>query len=327
MNMDNHNPKMSVIIPTYNKAFYLDLTLKGFEFQTFRSFEIIIIDDGSSDTTKQVVDKYSKVMDIQYLYQKNKGRAKAKNLGIQYIKGEIVVFNDDDRIPKSTYLEMHYKRLQKKEHSISIGSKYEMFTKWDSKMKMKKADVELLLTKISKEELLDNELELLKYTSRENFEKYLYKLVFTETVDNYSEVFEKYGENLEGFVFGWAIGTTGNVAMERAAIIDKEFDTNFIGWGGEDNEFLYQLYREGYRFIMAPEAINYHQKHYRDKDERSQLITNLEYFMKKYKEIEVALFSRVLEKAIGEFTFVDANNLYLLIEKDLNLKKAFERYV
>lgn len=114
MNIDKHNPKMSVIIPTYNKAFYLDLTLKGFEFQTFQSFEIIIIDDGSNDTTKQIVAKYSKVMDIQYLYQKNKGRAKAKNLGIQHIRGEIVVFNDDDRIPKSTYLEMHYKGCKKK---------------------------------------------------------------------------------------------------------------------------------------------------------------------------------------------------------------------
>ena len=327
MNIDKHNPKMSVIIPTYNKAFYLDLTLKGFEFQTFQSFEIIIIDDGSNDTTKQIVAKYSKVMDIQYLYQKNKGRAKAKNLGIQHIRGEIVVFNDDDRIPKSTYLEMHYKRLQKKEHSISIGSKYEVFTKWDSKMKMKKADVELLLTKISKEELMDNKLEILKCTSRENFEKCLYKLVFTETVDNYSEVFEKYGANLEGFVFGWAIGTTGNVAMEREAIEDKAFDSNFIGWGGEDNELLYRLYMEGYRFVMTPDAINYHQKHYRGKDERKQLITNLEYFMNKYKEIEVALFSKVLEKAIGEFTFVDANNLFLLINKNYKLRKVFERYI
>ncbi|MHA6528841.1 glycosyltransferase family 2 protein [Paenibacillus sp. BAC0078] len=61
-------PEITIIIPTYEKAFYLDLTLAGFVGQTKKDFEIIIINDGSEDHTEQIINKYSN-LDIKYLHQ------------------------------------------------------------------------------------------------------------------------------------------------------------------------------------------------------------------------------------------------------------------
>ncbi len=89
-------PKVSVIIPTYNRAHFLCEALDSALSQTFKDFEIIIVDDGSTDNTKQVLEKYGSR--IYYIYQENKGRAEARNTGIRRAKGEHIAFLDDDDI-------------------------------------------------------------------------------------------------------------------------------------------------------------------------------------------------------------------------------------
>jgi len=91
-------PKVSVIIPTRNRANLLSRAIKSVLNQTFRNFELIIVDDESTDNTKKVVKNFQKKDSrIKYIFLKNhKGVARARNTGIKNSKGEYIAFLDDD---------------------------------------------------------------------------------------------------------------------------------------------------------------------------------------------------------------------------------------
>lgn len=87
-------PKISVIIPTYNRAKYICEAIDSVLNQTFRDFEINVVDDGSTDNTKEVLNKYGNK--IRYFYQENKGVSTARNLGLHNTQGEYIAFLDAD---------------------------------------------------------------------------------------------------------------------------------------------------------------------------------------------------------------------------------------
>lgn len=87
-------PKVSVVISTYNRAHFVSDAIDSVLNQTFKDLEIVVVDDGSTDNTRQVLEKYGD--SIHYVYQENKGRAEARNTGIKFAKGEYIAFLDDD---------------------------------------------------------------------------------------------------------------------------------------------------------------------------------------------------------------------------------------
>lgn len=88
-------PKVSIIIPTYNRSHFILDAIDSVLNQTFQDFEIIVIDDGSTENTKEILSKYGSII---YAYQENRGRAEARNAGIRQAKGEYIAFLDDDDI-------------------------------------------------------------------------------------------------------------------------------------------------------------------------------------------------------------------------------------
>jgi len=88
--------KVSVIIPTYNRANLLPRAINSVLNQTFRDFEIVVVDDGSTDNTREILEPFIKSNQIRYFYQKNKGPSAARNLGIKNSKGEYIAFLDSD---------------------------------------------------------------------------------------------------------------------------------------------------------------------------------------------------------------------------------------
>jgi glycosyltransferase involved in cell wall biosynthesis len=102
---------VSVVICTYNRAELLRMTLDSLAGQTLGrdKYEIIVIDDGSSDGTRQCVESFADRLPIKYFFQKNAGLASAKNHGIFAARGEILFFMDDDDIAAPTLLEEHIK--------------------------------------------------------------------------------------------------------------------------------------------------------------------------------------------------------------------------
>jgi glycosyltransferase involved in cell wall biosynthesis len=89
-------PEVSVVIPTYNRAQFLDEALQSVFNQTFKDFEVIVVDDGSTDRTKQVLEKYGDR--IRYIFQENGGPAKARNRGIKESLGKYIAFLDADDV-------------------------------------------------------------------------------------------------------------------------------------------------------------------------------------------------------------------------------------
>jgi len=88
---------ISVIIPTYNRARFLKEAIESVLAQTYKNLELIIVDDGSTDNTSEVVKEFTDKR-IIYLYQDNKGVSVARNKGICSIKGQYIAFLDSDDI-------------------------------------------------------------------------------------------------------------------------------------------------------------------------------------------------------------------------------------
>ena len=95
----------SIIIPTYNRANLIQPTLDSILAQTFSSWECIIIDDGSTDNTKEVIHEYCEKDDrFRYVYQENAERSAARNNGIRHAQGEWICFLDSDDLYATNHL-------------------------------------------------------------------------------------------------------------------------------------------------------------------------------------------------------------------------------
>ncbi|MBD2071195.1 glycosyltransferase [Leptolyngbya sp. FACHB-671] len=87
-------PRVSVIIPAYNCAEYIAETIESVLNQTYSDYEIIVVDDGSTDATREVAKAYGDR--LQYVYQQNQGAAAARNRGMRLARGELIAFLDGD---------------------------------------------------------------------------------------------------------------------------------------------------------------------------------------------------------------------------------------
>ena len=98
-------PLISIIIPAFNAISFLPKAIESVLHQTYRNFEIIIIDDGSTDNTKSSIQESNF---IRYFYQENQGLSSARNSGIQKSKGEYLVFLDADDWLEKDALQLNF---------------------------------------------------------------------------------------------------------------------------------------------------------------------------------------------------------------------------
>jgi glycosyltransferase involved in cell wall biosynthesis len=95
--------RISVVVPTYNNAILLGETLDGVCGQSFKDFEVIVVDDGSNDSTAEIVKSYGR--GVRYAYQTNQGPAAARNYGVSLAQGEVIAFCDHDDVWNNLHLE------------------------------------------------------------------------------------------------------------------------------------------------------------------------------------------------------------------------------
>jgi glycosyltransferase involved in cell wall biosynthesis len=108
--MNEIKPEISVIIPTYNRAACISNTIASVLSQTYKNYEIIVVDDGSADKTRESLEPY---MDrIRYIYQDNRGVSAARNAGILAASGNWVAFLDSDDEWLPTKLEKQYQLIK-----------------------------------------------------------------------------------------------------------------------------------------------------------------------------------------------------------------------
>lgn len=116
---------ISVIIPAYNAEKFIEKTIKSVIAQTYSNFEVIIVDDGSTDNTKQICKKLSEQDErIKLFEKKNGGVSKARNYGIEKANGEYIMFLDADDTYESTMLEKMYTKMTEENVDIVRANYY-----------------------------------------------------------------------------------------------------------------------------------------------------------------------------------------------------------
>ena len=109
-------PFFSIILPTFNRAQFLHVSLASIKRQSFKNLEMIIVDDGSIDDTKEVVEHFSKQDSrFKYYYQENSERSAARNNGITKAKGKYICFIDSDDLYEDHFLEALHGFIKKNE--------------------------------------------------------------------------------------------------------------------------------------------------------------------------------------------------------------------
>ena len=104
------NPLVTVIIPAYNCADFISNAIESVLNQTYKNYELIIVDDGSTDNTSEIISKYKNT--IKYIYQENGGVSKARNTGIRNANGKYIGFLDADDVWDKYKLEIQLKAFE-----------------------------------------------------------------------------------------------------------------------------------------------------------------------------------------------------------------------
>ena len=123
---------ISIIVPIYNVSPYLQLCLESIENQTYPHFEVLLINDGSRDNSKDICLEFvERDKRFKYIEQQNTGLSAARNTGILNATGEFITFIDGDDFVESNYLEELYHTALKNDSEIVVGS-YKRFNEEDN---------------------------------------------------------------------------------------------------------------------------------------------------------------------------------------------------
>lgn len=116
-------PSVSVIIPTYNRAGDLKEAMHSVLNQTFVDFELIVVDDGSTDNTRDVAESFTDPR-VRYIFQVNQGASSARNVGIQVSQGEFIAFLDSDDLFLPEKLSLQVARMEEDPDAGLVYGKY-----------------------------------------------------------------------------------------------------------------------------------------------------------------------------------------------------------
>lgn len=121
----------SIIIPLYNKEAYVVKTLQSVLQQTYKDFEVILVDDGSTDNSVAVIQPYLEDPRFRLISQANQGVSAARNKGIDHAQFALIAFLDADDLWHPQYLEEHRRAWESLEDVAIIGSRYQMVEQGD----------------------------------------------------------------------------------------------------------------------------------------------------------------------------------------------------
>lgn len=121
------NELISIIVPVYNAEKYLHRCIDSIINQTYKNIEIILVNDGSTDISSSICDKYAQIDErIKVIHQENAGVSVARNMGIDNSSGKYIMFVDSDDWVDEQIVEHLYKKIYEKQADIAICSHYEI---------------------------------------------------------------------------------------------------------------------------------------------------------------------------------------------------------
>ena len=159
---NSNNPKVSIIMATYNRAHFIVETLVSIQNQTFLDWECIIVDDGGTDNTKEVIKPIIEE-DKRFLYVKRddnyqKGLPGCRNFGLDLAKGDYIIFFDDDDIPHPQNLELCVQELSNSTVSFCRYIRNVFFGDFNYQFDYSKNYTSFFIDKSDIEQMINNEL-------------------------------------------------------------------------------------------------------------------------------------------------------------------------
>ncbi len=118
------NKLVSIIVPVYNIESYIGACLESLQHQTYQNIEVLIIDDGSRDNSKEICIPYTQDKRFRYIYKENGGLSDARNVGVQHAQGEYIAFVDGDDTVEPQFIEKLVYSIEKNNTDIAICSFY-----------------------------------------------------------------------------------------------------------------------------------------------------------------------------------------------------------
>ncbi|RXT13986.1 glycosyltransferase family 2 protein [Ammoniphilus sp. CFH 90114] len=291
-------PKISVVLTTYNSKERLRYALESYRYQTYPNFEVVIVDDGSQDGTKQWFERKTWDFEVKYIFNNpNKGRAGARNAGIEAAGGDVILFSDSDMIVERDFIERHANYHRKSKYAVVCGSF------WQSVYSYLYQDFKPHTFRLVKSLVQDRPKLRKRYSSAKEklqFKRYTRLLKEKEVSrmknspllhfdTDISRYFAPYGNH--PYFFIWVFFVVMNVSVRKKHLRKiGGFDEKFVGYGCEDTDVGYRLWKERLKFIVDPTLRNYHQEHVRNMSKQNDdLRRNIEYMVNKHQSPELAL--------------------------------------
>ncbi|MCM3770331.1 glycosyltransferase [Priestia aryabhattai] len=305
-NNHKHPIKVSIIMPTYNKYHQTSLSLYGLSKQTFShaEYEVILIDDASSDNTSDILKEVDVPFKFKYIQMKqNKGRSSVRNIGINHAEGDLLIFLDGEMLAPPSFIENHYKHHMHESNLVVTGAMhYEgvyTFIMPDYNEDQMAHLKELVNNDAEYRRLYEN------YEQTKQHSNGPCPLVTKEDIDTnrfqrlsfpnryfLNSGLKHFGERLEGFTLPYIAFLSGNVSVRKAQLKKSGyFDETFVGYGAEDWELGYRLYKNGVQFVLDPSTVAYHQEHGISKRKVKEQWGNHYRFVKKHPNIDVLILS------------------------------------
>ncbi|MDF2985951.1 MAG: glycosyl transferase [Eubacterium sp.] len=239
----NAPPLASIIIPTYNRSRLLKYTIDSILEQSIdsRFLQIIVVDDGSSDDTKEVVKPYFSKVNFKYFYQEDKGYrvSKARNTGILNADAPLCIFADASVILGKHAVEEHLKIHGSCTGPCAVIGYVYGFDDYNR-----------------------DSSKLLELVDVKNPDKSISELKKLGICDSREPLYQKYGDDLSKWPAPWVIFWTCHVSVPKAALIQANlFDEAYTSWGGEDTDLALALEKNNVRFVMSRSVESIHYPH------------------------------------------------------------------
>ncbi|WP_255219770.1 glycosyltransferase family 2 protein [Priestia aryabhattai] len=305
-NNHNHPIKVSIVMPTYNKYHQTSLSLYGLSKQTFShaEYEVILVDDASSDNTSDILKEVDVPFKFKYIQMKqNKGRSSVRNIGINHAEGDLLIFLDGEMLAPAAFIENHYKHHVHESNLVVTGAMHYEGVYTFIMPDYNEDQVAHL------KQLVNNDAEYRRlYENYEQTQQHLNvpcPLITKEDIDTnrfqrlsfpnryfLNSGLKHFGERLEGFTLPYIAFLSGNVSVRKANLKKSGlFDETFVGYGAEDWELGYRLYKNGVQFVLDPSTVAYHQEHGISKRKVKEQWGNHYRFVKKHPNIDVLILS------------------------------------
>lgn len=330
--------KISLVMGAYNKKELLRLGLESLKNQSFdfRYFELVLVDDASTDGLKEMVLQLSLPFVLKLvILPDNTGRSRARNTGIRSAEGDIVILTDADCLFPRDYITQHWNYHQANPYQTIItgaADYYPLYTYYYPDFQLhQKQDIPIILEQVSppgkyKKENIDSKrkfpLARVEDIALEDYTKFCIR----RWKGLFNPIRKIFGYNLESFPGRWMSLVGINTSVRRQDLLDIGlFEENFYRYGLEDWELGYRFYRAGYQFLCPEKIYNYHQEHPKDLESAIRdNIFNYKLFRNKFPNLEISLFSL----ALGDWNnwhVQELGLLYIEIEQLDRLNQALKK--